>query len=88
VLDINGALSAASLDDLKKEFGANAKFSAIVIASKATGGAGGNRNSGSAVLNGKKFGELSEAERVELYKSDPEGFKAASEASRQATRRM
>lgn len=39
VLDAKGAVSAMSVDDLKKEFVANKDFSSIITASKASGGA-------------------------------------------------
>lgn len=39
VLDASGKPSAASLEDLKKEFVANKDFSDIIVASKASGGA-------------------------------------------------
>lgn len=38
ILDSKGALSALTLDDLEKEFVANKDFSAILIASRASGG--------------------------------------------------
>lgn len=41
VLDQNGQISALTLDDLKKEFAGNKDFASILIASKASGGAGG-----------------------------------------------
>jgi hypothetical protein len=43
ILDAQGQPSAMSLDDLGKEFVANKEFSAIMIASKASGGAGLNK---------------------------------------------
>lgn len=43
ILDANGQPSAMTLDDLGKEFVANKEFSAIMIASKASGGAGLNK---------------------------------------------
>lgn len=44
VLDANGAVSTASLDDLKKEFVANKDFSAIIIAGKGSGGSTKNEH--------------------------------------------
>lgn len=46
VLDSEGKVSASSLDDLKNEFLQNEKYSSIMIASKASGGAGGTKGSG------------------------------------------
>lgn len=85
VLDTAGKPSALSLEDLQKEFVANKKFSAIIIASKASGGATGKQNvsanGGAGRSSEKKFSELSEAERIDWYKRDPAGFTEASEAA-------
>lgn len=48
VLDANGKPSALTIDELKQEFVANKDFSAIIIGSKASGGAGGDKNKGGA----------------------------------------
>jgi hypothetical protein len=85
VMDAKGNVSALTLEELEKEFVANPKFSAIVIGSKASGGAaGGNKNQKrSGAASEKKFSELNDAERTEWYQRDPEGFtKAAEEANR------
>lgn len=50
VLDANGKPSAASLEDLKKEFVANKDFSDIIVASKASGGAA--KNNGESKTSG------------------------------------
>lgn len=86
VLDKDGKLSAMTFDQLEKEFVDNKNFSTIIIASKASGGAtsGGERTRPAAVPKDKKFGELSPTERQTWAKDDPEGFKQASEAHRQA----
>lgn len=44
ILDANGKPSAATVEDLQKEFVANKDFSAIIVASKASGGAGNPSN--------------------------------------------
>jgi len=83
VLDKDGKPSALNMDDLKKELLGNKAFAAILTGSKAQGGgAGGGQGGGAANYRNKKFNELTEAERKEWYKDDPEGFKAASEANR------
>jgi hypothetical protein len=91
----DGAISALSIDDLKKEFVDNKAFSRIIVASKASGGAtgkDGKSGTSSAVPNGKKFSDLTEAERISWSKSDPEAFaaaaKEASEEARKALRRF
>lgn len=43
ILDAAGKPSALTMDDLKKEFIDNADFSAIIVGSKATGGAGADK---------------------------------------------
>lgn len=49
VLDLNGVVSTATLDDLEKEIIANKEFSAIIIAGKGSGGSTKNdQNRGSA----------------------------------------
>lgn len=72
VLDQNGNLSALTVDELKKEFIANEKFSSIIVGSNASGsGATGSGNGGGA---SKKFSDMSEAERVQLYKDSPDDY--------------
>lgn len=87
VLDKDGKPSASSVEDLKKEISSDARFKAIVVASNASGGgaAGNGRptNGGAASGAGQKFHELNDAERVDFYKRDPQGFETASKASAQ-----
>lgn len=73
VLDASGKPSANSVDDLVKEFTSNTVYAPIIIASKASGGgaAGANGAGGGAA---KSFSEMSEVERVSLYRSDPAKF--------------
>jgi hypothetical protein len=80
VLDDKGEPSALTLDELQKEIVANPKFSAIVIASKGSGGAtdtGNTTSRPSTVPKDKKFGDLSEKERTDWFKDNPKGFEAA-----------
>ena len=80
VLDVDGKPSAASIDDLKKELVATPKFAAIIKASSASGGGAGNGggSNGGGAPTDKKFGDLSERERIEFFQRDPEAFKKAS----------
>jgi hypothetical protein len=48
ILDAAGKSSALTIEDLKKEFIDNPDFSAIITGSKATGGAGSEKNKGGA----------------------------------------
>jgi hypothetical protein len=89
VLDREGKLSAATLEEFEKEIVANKTYSGIIVATKASGGADpSKRTSSSAVPNGKKFNEMTEQERVEWFKSDPEGFKAAKAEHQRSTRKF
>lgn len=53
ILDAAGKPSAMTFEDLKKEFVDNKDFSSIIVASKASGGAGGDNKSGGAPQNNK-----------------------------------
>lgn len=73
VTDDKGNLTISTVDQLKEEFKTNPKFGALVIASKASGGgAHGAGNGGGAA---KKFSELNEKERTELYRSNPAEYR-------------
>lgn len=85
VLDKEGKLSASSLEDLEKELLSNKAFAGILTGSKASGG-GASGGSGRGGASSKKFGELTEQERTEWYKEDPEGFRKASEEHKRASR--
>lgn len=74
IIDNDGKPSALTLDDLEKEFRNNKLFAPIVIGSKATG-TGGNSSQSVPSGNGKKWSDYSEAERIQLYKENPEEFK-------------
>lgn len=85
VLDKDGRPSASSIEDLKKEFLNDQRFAVVVIGSKGSGGGAAGRQQhqggGSGAPGGqKKFGELSEKERVDWYRRDPNGFREASKA--------
>lgn len=80
VLDVDGKPSAASLDELKKEIVATAKFAPIIRASSATGGGAGNSGGNGGGASEKKFGDLNERERTEFYNRDPQGFQKAADA--------
>lgn len=85
VLDANGLATTATIEDLGKEFVANTKYAAIMVGSSASGsGASQQRGGGGATYKGKKFDDLSEAERIAWNTEDKSGFAAASEANRNA----
>lgn len=82
VLDNAGKLSASSLEDLEKEFVTNKTFAPIIIGTKA-GGSGASGGGGGGGAN-KKFSELSEKERTELYNRDPDEYRRRRDAERQS----
>ena len=83
ILDKDGKPSASNLDDLKKEVLGMKALAPLLSGSKASGsGAGGGQGGGATSRNNKKFNELTEKERIEWHREDPEGFKAASDAAR------
>lgn len=53
ILDKDGKPSAATLDELKKEFRLNKDFSAIITGSKASGGGAGGGSGGGGAASGK-----------------------------------
>lgn len=76
VKDAEGKMSALTLDDLKSELRSIEKYAPILIGSKGSGG-GANGSNQPANPGGKAFSEMSEAERVDFHKRDPEGFRRA-----------
>ncbi|WP_171294287.1 hypothetical protein [Acinetobacter radioresistens] len=75
VLDAQGKPSAATIDDLKKEFRDNPAFKPLIAASHASGGGANGANSGGGAA--KKPSEMSLAERAEWQARDPAGFEQA-----------
>lgn len=74
VVDAEGKPSAATLEDLEKEFKENKLFAPVVIVSKATG-TRGTSNLPFGSVEGKKWGDFTEEERLKLFREDPEAFK-------------
>lgn len=81
VLDSQGRPTALTVEDLSKEIAADAALAPIIASSRASGGgaSGGSRSGGS----GKALKDMSDAERTEFFRRDPEGFRAAVAASKQ-----
>ncbi len=77
VTDENGNLTISTVDQLKEEFKNNDSYASLVIGSRASGGGAGGNNGGGAAT---KFSDLSEKERVDLYKRSPEEYQAAKSA--------
>lgn len=76
VLDKDGKPSAATLEDLEKEIAGDKRYASVIIAGNGSGGGGRGGQSGNGVPN-KKFSELSEQERIDWYRKDPDGFRKA-----------
>ena len=76
VNDLEGKPSALTLDELKQEFANNKAFAPVVVGSRASGGGADGGNSGGAT----KFSELSEADRVAMYKENPEQYRQLRDA--------
>lgn len=74
VLDGSGQPTAKSLDDFKKELLATESLKGILVASKASGGGAGNGGGSGGGASTKKPAEYTEAERVELYNTNPTEF--------------
>jgi hypothetical protein len=89
VLDASGKPSALTLDQLKDEFRNDPVFAPLIAASKAGGsGADGGKDNGGGGAT-KKFADMTEAERTELFRKDPAEFrrqKAAYEAEQKKQR--
>lgn len=83
VLDAAGAPSASNLDALKKELLANEKYAAIIISGKGSGGGAGGSGSGGGAAE-KKWLEYSDAELVELRKTDPDKYDRLKQAHQNA----
>lgn len=82
VLDANGQPSALSIDDFKKELLDNPKLKGILVASNASGGGAGNGGGSGAGGSTKKLADMSDAERVDLYKTNPTVFNQLVEQQR------
>lgn len=83
VLGRDGKLTANNLDDLVKEINTSDDYAHLIIDRMSQGsGAIGNNNSGAGVT--KRFGEMSSAEKAELYSKSPEKYEQAKAADSKA----
>lgn len=70
VLGADGAVSAATVDEFKKEVLSNQKFAAVLVGSKGSGGgASGSRKAGSGAS--KKLSEMSGLEEAQFANANP-----------------
>ena len=82
ILDSAGQPTAKTLDDFKKEMLDNAALKGILVASNASGGGAGNGGGSGAGGSTKKLADMSDAERIELYKTNPTVFNQLVEQQR------
>lgn len=93
VLGVDGRPSAMSIAELKQEFLDNKIFSDIVVVTKGSGGGAHGKgrdtsSGGGASFAGKKFADMTEVERTDLYKANPEDFKRQRDEHIASTRKF
>lgn len=84
VLGADGKPTANTLDELQKEFVANAAYATIIKSNDASGGGADGGPSGGGAPSGKKFSELTEQQKVALSRTNPAEYKRLVEAHRAA----
>lgn len=77
VLDAAGNPTVSTVEDLKKEFQASGRYDALLRGSKAGGGGAAPSNGGGAA---KKLSEMTDGERITLYREDPDKFRQLKES--------
>lgn len=82
VLGADGTTSALTPEELKKEVLSSPKFSAIVIASKGSGGGAGGVRKGAS--GSKKLSDMTATEEAIFANQDPKGYEAALAAEKPA----
>jgi hypothetical protein len=87
ILGSDGKPTANSLEDLRKELLSNKAFAPILIGSKASG-SGASGGSGRGGASSKKLSDMSEQERVQFQREDPEGFQNAIKEMQKASARF
>ena len=78
ILGADGKPSKMTFDELTAEFQKNKEFEGLMLGASSSGGGGGQPPADGAV---KALKDMSESERVAMAKSDPDGFKALSQAA-------
>lgn len=78
ILGADGKPSKMTFDELATEFQKNKEFEGLMLGATSSGGGGGNPPADGAV---KALKDMSESERVAMAKTDPDGFKALSQAA-------
>lgn len=82
VLAADGSPSAHTVDDLKKELLTSDAFAPILRGTRARGGGAAGAPGGGGAPTNKSLSEMTEKERVEWHRKDPEGFREALAAAR------
>ena len=84
VLDASGEVSAMTLAELEKEVSTSGRFSAVLVASKASGGGTPGARKGAGGAQTKTLKEMTATEEAQFARAHPEEYKnmiAAAEAS-------
>ena len=87
IKDATGRISAMNTKELQGELVADPKFSSIVVVNRGSGAGGagtGNTGGGSGAGGGKKFADMTGAEKTALYQSNQAEFARQAEAHRTA----
>lgn len=74
ILDPEGNVSALTMDELKKEVLSSPKFSAVVIASKGSGGGAGGARKGAGGTQKKKLSEMTATEEALFARENPQEY--------------
>jgi hypothetical protein len=89
VKDKAGKPSALSTEDLQKEFASDSRFATLILGSKGSGAGGSDKktgsNGGAGGTGEKTFADMTEPERVQLYRTDPTEFKRQHEEFKAAS---
>jgi hypothetical protein len=73
VLGPDGEVSATTIDELKKEFFTNARFAAVIVGSKGSGGGAGGSRKGSGGA-AKKLSEMTATEEAQFANENPSEY--------------
>lgn len=85
VLDKDGKPSSASLAELRKEYVDSPSHKAIMKASDASGGGAGPGGNGGGGSASKAFKDMTEVERTQLFRSNPNEFNRLSQEHQAAS---
>lgn len=81
ILDASGKPSKMTFDELTAEFKKDKEFEGLMLGSQASGSGTTGQPTDALSGDGKKLKDMSEAERVAMAQTDPDGFKALVKAN-------